>query len=65
MDRPLYKVLQEDLDLYDFIWPSKLSHIFIVLAEEVEQRGARGDDIDWAETAEWLREQALLALEKG
>ncbi len=65
MNRLLYRVIQEDLDLYGSLWPNKLSQIFIVLAEEIERRGARGDDLDSVETADWLREQALLALEAG
>ena len=65
MNRLLYRVIQEDLDLYGSLWPNKLSQIFIVLAEEIERRGAHGDDLDSVETADWLREQDLLALEAG
>jgi hypothetical protein len=61
----MYKVIQKDLDLYGSLWPCKISEIFIILAEEIERRGARGDDMDVVEVADWLREQAFRARENS
>jgi hypothetical protein len=65
MNRVMYKVIQSELDLYGSLWPSKISEIFMILAEEIERRGSRGDDLDPVETADWLREQAFFARENS
>lgn len=63
MPRPLFYVIQEELDLYGSMWPPKLSMLLELIADKVEKRGDKGRDLDPGETAEWLREEARLARE--
>lgn len=63
MPRPLFYVIQEELDLYGSMWPPKLSMLLELIADKVEKRGDKGWDLDPSETAEWLRQEARLARE--
>lgn len=60
MPRPLFYVIQEELDLYGSVWPPKLARLLDLIADRVEQRGDKGDDLDPGETAEWLRDEARI-----
>ena len=60
MPRPLFYVIQEELDLYGSVWPPKLARLLELIADRVEQRGDKGDDLDPGETAEWLRDEARI-----
>ena len=60
MPRPLFYVIQEELDLYGNVWPPKLAMLMELIADRVEQRGDKGDDLDPGETAEWLRDEARI-----
>jgi hypothetical protein len=60
MPRPLFYVIQEELDLYGSVWPPKLAMLLDLIADRVEQRGDKGDDLDPGETAEWLRDEARI-----
>lgn len=60
MPRPLFYVIQEELDLYESVWLPKLAMLLELIADRVEQRGDKGDDLDPGETAEWLRNEARI-----
>lgn len=65
MDRPLFEIVRDELDLYGSLWPGKLARIFEVIADQVEHRGAIQYDLDPGETADWLRMEADYARCEG
>lgn len=65
MDRSLFEIVRDELDLYGSLWPGKLARIFEVIADQVEHRGAIQYDLDPGETADWLRMEADYARCEG
>ena len=62
-DAPLYRRMQQELDLYGSMWRPKLTMMLAFLADVIEQRGAEDLDRDPGETADWLRQEAKKVLE--
>lgn len=60
-NKPLYKTIQRELGLYESRWPRAIAKLLNILADEIENRGQRGCDLDPGETADWLRQEASRA----
>lgn len=52
--------MTDDLTLAEFLAHPDLPHILTAIADVIEYRGARRLDLDPAESADWLRQQAAL-----
>ena len=58
----LWIEVRDELNLYGSLWPQQFAKILATIANHVEQRGARGLDLDPGETSDWLRDQAQKTL---
>ena len=65
LEKPLYRTIQAELDLYGSFWPGKIATLLELLAEFVEHRGLIEYDRDPGETADWLLTEAKTAKEEG
>lgn len=60
----LWIEVRDELDLYGSRWSHQFAKILTIIANHVEQRGARKLDLDPGETSDWLRDQARKTIEE-
>jgi hypothetical protein len=62
MTEPFWKQIGDNTGPYD-LGPVEIANILNLIADEVERRGDIKYDLDPGETSDWLKSEAIIAME--